>query len=350
MPVTGMTTSQARPPGPPDPLGRLPAEPGFANFAGGPLNRHGSPAKMSLRELARSAAALKESVIAADPVLPGMLDALPTGRFIAALDGQDPYLGYGHLPPPLLAFARETSARHGPDSLSRYLAVVLLSLIGEAPDRIAATGLPAVFEDEFAASFTRILHGIETAGGRGLAIADDLFLKDLGICRGVMIPCVSHLIYRHGGIPRRLLLRQDPGVMLRGLTFTALRTHGLRPFLVNHVHMPMRADFTPEGRERCYALVAELLRLWPDSRGLLGASWYYDPRVAEISPRLAYLRQVPEAGGALFLKAGGGAGAADALHRSPTRQRLHAEGRYDPQVYYMIWPRKDILRHYGCVT
>lgn len=346
----GVTASHERSPGPPDPLRRLPAEPGFASFASGIPNGHGSPAKMSLRELARSAAALKESVIAADPALSGMLDALPAGHFIAALDSQDPYLGYGHLPPSLLAFARETSARHGPDSLSRYLAVVLLTLITEAQDRIAAIGLPAVFEGEFAASFTRILRGLEAAGGRGLAIEDDLFLKDLGICRGVMIPCVSHLIYRHAGIPRRLLLRQDLGLMLRGFAFTALRTHGRRPFLVNHVHMSMRAHFTPEGRERCYALVAELLRLWPDSRGLVGASWYYDPKVADISPRLAYLRQVPEACGALFLKAGGGAGAADALHRSPTRQRLHAEGRYDPQVYYMIWARKDILRHYGCVT
>lgn len=304
---------------------------------------------MSITELAHSAAALKESIIAGDPALAHMLEALPPQHFIAALEDQDPYLGYAYLPPSLIGFGQKMREAHGAQSFSRYLATILLTLMAEDEDRIAAAGLPDAFKSEFAASFSRIIHDLE-GGTRTLSLDDDIFLKDLGICRAVLIPCVSHLIYRHAGVPRRLLLRQDKGLMLRGLAFTAFRTGGLRPFLVNHVHMAMRAHFTPEGRERCYELVAELLRLWPDSRGLIGASWYYDPRVAEISPRLAYLRQVPEAGGALFLKGGGGPAAADALHRSPTRQRLHAEGRYDPRVYYMIWARKDILRHYGGVT
>lgn len=288
--------------------------------------------------------------MAADPALPQMLETLPAERFIGALEESDPYLGYGHLPAPLSAFARAAEGTHGPDSLSRYLAVILLTLISDADQRIAALGLPEVFAGEFAASFTRILDEIAERHGLSLAIQNDIFLKDLGICRGVLIPCVSHLIYRHSGIPRRLLLRQKLVPMLGALAFIAFRAGGLRPFLVNHVHMPIRDHFTPEGRRRCYELVAELLRLWPDSRGLLGASWYYDPAVAAISPRLAYLRQEPEAAGALFLKAGAGPAALDALHRSPTRKRLHAEGRYEPCVYYMIWARNDLLRHYGSLT
>lgn len=304
---------------------------------------------MTLTELARSAKALAARIGAEDPALPGLLDAMPVAQAIAALDAADPYRGYGHMPPKFANFVKRAASGAGADTASRYLALLLLTLIERAEERIAALRLPAVFAPEFAASFARILRDLET-GRRAPDLQDDNFLKDLGICRIVLIPCVSHLIYRHGGVPRRLLLRQDMATLARSLLFTAFRTGGLRPFLVNHVHMAMRDNFTPEGRERCYRLVAELLRIWPDSRGLVGASWYYDPRVAEISPRLAYLRKVPEAGGALFLKAGGGPGAMDALHRSPTRQRLHAEGRYDPEVWYMVWARKDILRLYGRMT
>ncbi|HUG78288.1 MAG TPA: hypothetical protein VML57_12480 [Burkholderiales bacterium] len=120
------------------------------------------------------------------------------------------------------------------------------------------------------------------------------------------------------------------------------------PFLENHVHLAMLENFDPPGRERCYRLVARLLQAWPESKGLIGASWYYDPALGRISPKLAYLHDVPAGHGAIFLRAGSApADVAGAVARSDTRRRLHRSGEYRPVSYLMVWARADILRHYA---
>lgn len=271
----------------------------------------------------------------------------PVASFLAAFDGHDPYLGYGYLPAPVLDQWQRVIGRHGEDSGSAYLALILLDLIETFPGRVACSGLTAPFLPEFHGQLNRILTAIETMDDQLLSLDSDLFLKDLGLCRMILIPCVTHLIYRHAGVPRRLVLSQRLPGMIRALWFLGTRTGGARPFLENHVHLSMRAEFTEDGRKRCYRLVAELLRLWPEARGLVGSSWYYDPVIPRISPRIGYLRLGPERAGALFLENGGGAAARGALSRSPTRRRLHDEGRYEPRNYFMIWARRDIIRHHG---
>jgi hypothetical protein len=78
---------------------------------------------------------------------------------------------------------------------------------------------------------------------------------------------------------------------------------------------------------------------------VFGSAWFYDPALREISPRLAYLREVREAHGARNFRFGTGPDVvADALERSPTRRRLHAEGRYVPAAHYLVWLRADLLR------
>jgi hypothetical protein len=179
-------------------------------------------------------------------------------------------------------------------------------------------------------------------------VGDDIFLKDLGILRAALVPCASHVVFRRSGVPRRLLLSQRPLAMIRALAYFGLRCGGVAPFLENHVHPAMLAHFNPEGRERCYQLVAELLRRWPDSRGLMGLSWYYDPAVSAISPHLAYLRDVPERGGALFLPAGEGEDVVRvAIATSATRRRLYESGGYRPTRYLMAWSRRGLLARCG---
>ena len=120
----------------------------------------------------------------------------------------------------------------------------------------------------------------------------------------------------------------------------------MRPFLENRVHLQMLDEFNPAGRERCYRMVARLLERWPESKGLIGASWYYDPAVGRISANLAYLHDVPAAQGAVFLRIGAEPNSG-ALARSETRRRLHQAGRCWPTTYLMVWSRADILRHYS---
>lgn len=78
--------------------------------------------------------------------------------------------------------------------------------------------------------------------------------------------------------------------------------------------------------------------------GLWGASWFYDPQLAQISPRLSYLRARPSERGAIFIRLGSGSlHTQRAMQTSPTRRTLIASGVYRPVCYAMFWPRQDLL-------
>ena len=63
-----------------------------------------------------------------------------------------------------------------------------------------------------------------------------------------------------------------------------------------------------------------------------------------ISPRVAYFSQTPlKHGGHVMFVEEGGQAAIDALATSPTRRRLHAEGKYVPKTYMLIWGKKQML-------
>ncbi len=242
------------------------------------------------------------------------------------------------------AFAHSEPAGQAPGLLD----LLLLELIRQFERRFTQAALPESLLPYYLENLDRMLQRTTLSPQWARSSRDDIFLKDLGILRMWLIPCASHLVYRHSGVPRSLVLRQAPGNLMRALVYFGLRSHGFAPFLENHVHPAMLSHFNPEGRQRCYALVAELLQRWPESRGLMGISWYYDPAVRTISPHLAYLRDEPERGGALFLPAGSGPDAiAGATATSDTRRRLHEQGRYTPTRYLMAWSRTALMNAHG---
>lgn len=270
--------------------------------------------------------------------------------WVDELDREQPTpTGYSRLPAAFVSRLQAAvgAAKH-PQAL-RWLDLILLELASQFEARFEQAALPDELRPEFHENFERMVARASATQGWARGTDDDIFLKDLGIARMTLLPCASHLIFRHSGVPRRLVVRQRPADVVRALGFLGLHCRGFAPFLENHVHIAMLRHFNAEGRERCYRLVAKLLERWPDSRGLMGLSWYYDPAVARISPRLAYLREVPLQGGALFLPAGCGRdAAAGAIATSRTRRRLYEAGEYRPTWYLMVWARQDLLRHSRC--
>jgi hypothetical protein len=223
---------------------------------------------------------------------------------------------------------------------------VLLQLADSLADRFPAADIPACAWTEFERSICRIAQRAE--GGQWLPAGarDDVFLKDAAILSLVLIPCVTHVVHRHSGVPRRIAFAQPPADLVRSLRFFS-RAGGFAPFLANHVHPGMLADFGPEGRTACYRIVSSLLERWPESRGLTGMSWYYDPALARVSPHLEYLRSVPLAHGALFLRGPDSATVVeDALARSSRRRGMYDAGQYQPRQYLMAWQRSDLMKAY----
>lgn len=107
-------------------------------------------------------------------------------------------------------------------------------------------------------------------------------------------------------------------------------------------------EFNETGFDEFYARVAQLLQRRPKVRGLALTSWFYDPALLSISPRLSFLQTRPQERGAHLMKHGSSTHAANfATRTSETRRKLYEEGKYVPTEYSLIWRREDILHWYS---
>src|SRR5215207_234943 len=114
-----------------------------------------------------------------------------------------------------------------------------------------------------------------------------------------MIPAGAQVLHEHG-ISRRNVLRGRGRETINAALFF-LGTKGFAPFYEIHTHYPALNEFNEEGWKRCYRRIADLLRVNPHVKGMAGSSWFFDPVVAQVSPRLAYLRDIPVENGALSI-------------------------------------------------
>ena len=248
-----------------------------------------------------------------------------------ALAAQNPWRGYSYWG------SEATRLTAGVDDA--WLCGFLLWNIERFDARFEQLGLDAEFRLHFIDSFYRIVDQI-TDDPSFVRTTRDIFMKDLGITRGTLIPAAARLLYPHTGVSASQLL-ENPGA----LPFVYGRCGGRRPFFGLHVHQPMAASyFNPAGWAECHRLARLALAAFPRVRGLMGASWFYDPAAAEVSPHLAYLLDAPLRGGARLLRLGESPDfTRDAIAASRTRRAAYEAGAYKPQGYALLWSRKDLM-------
>jgi hypothetical protein len=117
-----------------------------------------------------------------------------------------------------------------------------------------------------------------------------------------------------------------------------------KPWLEVHTEARQLADFNEAGWDRAWATAAAICKTRPELAGMIGSSWFYDPPLETISPRLAYLRLNPLKGGAFIVHQGPGeihserAGAS-----SPTRKALIDSGEYTARSWLVAWPRASLI-------
>jgi len=71
-----------------------------------------------------------------------------------------------------------------------------------------------------------------------------------------------------------------------------------------HLDPREMSDFNPMGWTASFCRIADMLEINRKVCGAAGVSWYYDPKVGEISPALAYLRSNQVDNGAFSLRLG----------------------------------------------
>lgn len=284
---------------------------------------------------------LRGQLLAADPELLGLY---PTDAYVRHLDAQPWQRGYSWIGVTTRQIAEAITRRTSGSMLGRYHKLVLMELIRSLDQRIATRLIPASVLVLLRSEIQRIYRDARGQDDEFYHFSNALFLKDLGMCRLVLLPCGAELVEAVAGIPRPLLFRGGFTQLVHGLSFFLLRTRGFHPFYSLHLDSRRLEEFNPDGWDRTYVRIAELLALHPEVKGVFGTAWFYDPQLETISPHLPYLRQRRVAGGARAFRYGSHPDAIhDALAKSATRRRLHAEGRYLPTGYYVVWPRDDLL-------
>jgi hypothetical protein len=174
---------------------------------------------------------------------------------------------------------------------------------------------------------------------------DDYFAKDVRYALGLTVPCGALQIDLSYSVGPKLILRDIRASRSLAAASAYLRARGWGRWYNDHLDLRDMSEFTPAGWTACFARFAEVLALNPTVRGVTGISWFYDPKVAEISPRLAYVQVTQTENGAFLANMG-----TDAHHvenatvRSPIRRRLYEEGKYLPTCYLLAWPRGPLLR------
>jgi hypothetical protein len=128
------------------------------------------------------------------------------------------------------------------------------------------------------------------------------------------------------------------------LFFIIFKAHGFSPYVTTHTAVRTLRHFNEHEMNLAYMRIAELMKWNPRIKGFYRRSWFLDPNLEDISPKLGYLRKVPLQNGAKLFAAGSTKRDIKyALMVSRTRRRLYEEGKYLPTGYAYIWPRKEYL-------
>ncbi|WP_257263352.1 hypothetical protein [Endozoicomonas sp. ONNA2] len=173
---------------------------------------------------------------------------------------------------------------------------------------------------------------------------NDLFHKDLAIAALNMWPGNFICHYEPRPLPRRSIF--SCGIRQIISAAQVLISLGNRSQNMYEVHVEDRRltpHFLQDGWRDFYLEISERIESEPGVGGIFGKAWFWDASMKEHSPRMSYLRDLPEAGGALFFPARGVLGSDHIALDNPRRRRLYEAGQYTPTESIMIWTREKLL-------
>ncbi len=283
------------------------------------------------------------------------LSALPGGASVLAR--VDPYCRalrtapadwpYLRMPPSVLDMRDALAHEGGTRAVAAFHRCVLLRLVPASwaalRERAHLRPSLAWFEDAVA----RMLGDLVASPDDTLDFHADPFVKDLGVVTLRLLALGAVTIEPRLRLPRRWIVQGGMRNLAAGATALA-RLGGSFPLYEMHAYHRHLAEFTEPGWEAMYRRMAAIMVREPDVRGLYGGTWFWDPALETVSPRLAYLRRLPLAHGAVFARIPTVPDTYEnALATSETRRRLHAEGKYEPRQFIMVWPRRAFLRWAG---
>ena len=227
-------------------------------------------------------------------------------------------------------------AEHDRQRLKRVLVARLLLEHFAVEDRVpgcVAELYPGFFER--LAQFLR--DTLETAYDQ------DYFAKDVRYALGLTVPAGVLSIDLRYRIGPKIVLRAAARGEPAGLV-AYCRWRGWARWYNDHLDLRDREGFNPAGWTECFVRLARMLEINPGAHGVVGVSWFYDPAVTEISPRLAYLRRTQVENGAFLVRMEPSEEhTRNATATSAARRKLVEDGHYTPTGYLIAWPRARLI-------
>lgn len=227
----------------------------------------------------------------------------------------------------------------------KSLQISLLSKLAiKTPNLIESENLPNSILKYYPSMFDRLSVLLNKVAEASLDDSYNLFNR-VGFVLGINVPCGAQMLDLRSTIPftsavLSIYRERSPRTFIR-----YLRCNGYGTWLRGHTDLGYLDEFNEEGWDKFYLRIAELLLRRKKVRGLVGTSWFYDPQLLNISPRLSYLqlRQIDR--GAFLLRHRSTAmDIMFATQASATRRKLHQEGLYTPVSYSLIWDRNEIIK------
>ena len=213
----------------------------------------------------------------------------------------------------------------------------------EMPARVPAAGLPSAVLELYPEWIQRMADFLTAAAD---PYDRDFWAKDVRISLVLSVPGARTQMID-------LSSPMGPGNVLRhareGWGWSVIPSYATaqawKPWLEVHTESRELSDFNEAGWDRAWATAAEICKTRPGMAGMLGSSWFYDPPLEQISPRLAYLRVKPLKHGAFLLHQGPGEiHTQRAATSSPTRAAMIEKGEYTARSWIVAWPRAALIK------
>jgi hypothetical protein len=173
-------------------------------------------------------------------------------------------------------------------------------------------------------------------------LADDRFLKDLGIARGALIPAGVYVLEPFQPISADALAiarETQPTDVVAAL-------HTDEPWIELHMLARRMHLFGPQASDDVWVLLCDLMEANPEFAGVHGPAWFHDPAVQALSPRLRWVGERVRLQRGITFAIGPDAHSTEvALATSATRRAAYEAGTYLPTRWTMLNLREDILRY-----
>ena len=240
-------------------------------------------------------------------------------------------------------FDRITS-QYGARALLLYFKLALCCFIRDSLECMSQKKLPDEIRHLYHEWFGWVLEDFSKQPDGYYDQNCDSFALDMMVCSMRSIPIGGAWIVEIRSVGLRPFIGGGVKQFFSYLHFIIFKAHGFSPYLTTHTAARTLSHFNEHEMNLTYLRMVELMKLNPRIKGFYRRSWFLDPNLEDISPKLGYLRKVPLQNGAkLFVVGSTKRDTKYALMVSRTRRRLYEEGKYLPTAYAFIWPRKEFL-------